>query len=428
MARARLIYVAIATASVALAACSSGGGGSSPSDNKSGSQTSPAPTFNGEVKIGLVGSTSAVTVLGNPAPELVSAANAAADAINAAGGINGAKLVIDACDDKGNANGGAACGRQFVADKVVADVGDQTFFSDKVNAPLAAAGISRIGPTALGATEYTSPNNYPLNGGAVVMFQGAVKDAAMHGNKSLYVLYQEAEGASTIPSLVQPFATSLGMEWKGKTGIPPEATDMSPYVTAAINSGADAVLTTYAPPTTEAVAKTAVQLGAKFKLATLAEALDEDVVAAVGKDEPLMQTALLSSPFPPITATQIAGIAQYKKEMDAREASGDKHASAATRSHVLNAWVAVHVFADIAKSITGPINAASVTAAVKATKDLPVMGLMPPWTPTNHASAMLPSISNGAGWFIKVNSDGKQELDNPNYQQILDPNTKDSGA
>jgi ABC-type branched-subunit amino acid transport system substrate-binding protein len=412
----------------ALAACSSGSGGKTSSESNSKAPSSAAQTFTGEVKIGIVGSTSTVTVLGNPQPELISAANAAADAINAAGGINGKKLVIDACDDKGNANGAALCGRQFVTDKVVADVGDQTFFSDKVNAPLLAAGISRIGPTALGATEYTQPNNYPLNGGAVVMFQGAVKDAADHGKKTLYVLYQEAEGASTIPSLVQPFATSLGMEWKGKTGIPPEATDMAPYVTAAINSGADAVLTTFAPPTTEAIAKTAVQLGAKFTLATLAEALDDDVIAAVGKDQPLIQNALLSSPFPPITATQIAGIAQFKKEMDAREASGDKHASAATRSHVLSAWVAVHAFADIAKSITGPIDAASVTAAVKATKDLPVMDLMPPWTPTNKASAMLPSISNGAGWYIKVNSDGKQELDNPNYQQILDPNTKDSGA
>jgi ABC-type branched-subunit amino acid transport system substrate-binding protein len=425
MARARLTCVAIAIASVALAACSSGGGSNSPSDGKS---STPAQTFTGEVKIGLTGSTSTVTVLGNPAPELVSAANAAADAINAAGGINGKKLVIDACDDKGNANGGAQCGRQMVADKVVAEVGDQTFFSANLNPPLVAAGISRIGPTALGATEYTVANNYPLNGGAVVMFQGAVKDAAAHGYKSLYVLYQEAEGSGTIPSLIQPVVASTGMVWKGKTGVPLDATDMSPYVTAAMHSGADVVLTTFAPPTTEAIAKTAVQLGAKFKLATLAEALDADVIAAVGKDQPIIQSAMLASPFPPISATQIEGIAQYKKEMDAREKSGDIHASAATRSHVLSAWASVHAFAEIAKSITGPIDAASVTAAVKATKDLPVMDLMPPWTPTNKASAMLPSISNGAGWYIKVDSDGKQVLDNPNYQPILDPNTSDSGA
>ncbi len=73
----------------------------------------------------------------------------------------------------------------------------------------------------------------------------------------------------------------------------------------------------------------------------------------------------------------------------------------------------------MAKTIpTGPITAKSVTEALSAVKDVDMLGAIPPWTPTNSVSALLPRISNGYGWYVKV-ADGKQTLDQPDAVEIL---------
>ena len=91
--------------------------------------------------------TTVVSGVGDPEPERASAVNARLDVLNAAGGINGYKIVLDACDEKGDPNVASDCARKFVSDKDVASVSDLSIFGQKYNPILLAAGIPRIGPS-----------------------------------------------------------------------------------------------------------------------------------------------------------------------------------------------------------------------------------------------------------------------------------------
>jgi ABC-type branched-subunit amino acid transport system substrate-binding protein len=408
-----LSFAAVVLALGATAACSSSNGGNG--DHSSASAPSPSPTFTGpDIKVGLIGDFSTVSIMGNPQPMAPAAANASLDVVNAAGGVHGSKVVLDACDDKGNPNTAADCARKFVSDGVVATIGDDTPYGDQLNPVLQAAGIPRIAPLALSAAEYTMPNNYPVNGGAVVGFQGAVISAADHGYKSIFTVYTESSGSSTLTGLVTAAATARGMKDKGSVGIPTSATDLSSYVTKAERSGADVVVTTFGVALTQQFVQTSIQLGATYKIATLAESLTNDVIKAVGASQPIVQSAMLTSPFPPIDDNSIAGVKKFNDEMDAREKAGDKAAGQAPRN--IQAWLSGHLFQQIADTITGSVTAKTVTAALGTVKDLDTYGVMPPWTPS-APGGMLPRVSNGTMWFLKV-QDGKQVLDKDTPQQV----------
>jgi ABC-type branched-subunit amino acid transport system substrate-binding protein len=420
MKRSRAVYVALAaTAALGLAACTSNGGKSNSASSGAGTTnaSSPAPTFTGQIKIGEISEVSTVSVMGNAEPEVGHALQASIDAINASGGIGGKKVVLQVCDEKGNANVAAQCARDLVKAGVVADVGDASTFGQNISPIFQQAGIPRIAPLALSAAEYNSPGNYPLNGGAVVMFQGAAVYAANSGAKSIYLVYTEAEGSSAVQGFVSMVYKSHNLEDKGSEGIPPQAADLSSYVTKAINSGADAVLTTFGPDMTEQFAKTAVQLGAKFKIATVADSFGTAVVQAIGKDQPIVKTALLTSPFPPVTDESIPGIKLMNQQLDAAQ-SQYSDLKSANRSILVNPWLAGYLFGQIAKTISGPVTPATVTASVKTAKDLDTLGLMPPWTPSTKGG-ILANVSNGTGWFIKVGDNGEQVLAESTPQPIL---------
>ncbi len=179
-------------------------------------------------------------------------------------------------------------------------------------------------------------------------------------------------------------------------------------MTKAMKSGADVVLTTFGPELTQQFTQTAIQLGAKFRIATVAESFTDDIIAKLGADKTIVNTALLTSPYPPVTATDIAGVKQFNDELDIAEKQySDLKAS--NRPHIFNSWMAGYVFGQIAGSITGDVTKESVTAALESAKDVDTLGVMPPWTPA-APGAILSRVNNTTAWFIKVEN-GKQALD-----------------
>jgi ABC-type branched-subunit amino acid transport system substrate-binding protein len=360
-----------------------------------------------------------VSAVGNPEPERVSAINARLDAVNAAGGLNGYKIVLDACDEKGDPNTAASCARKFVSDKVVAEVGSLTVFGQKYNPILQAAGIPRVGPLVASQAEYFAPNNFLLSGGSVSMFEGALKYAAESGGKSVYLLGQETEGADSLIGLLKPVAEKDGLHWAGNSLIASDTPDVSSYVTAAMKSKADVVLLTFGPDTTQQVLKTSVQLGATYKICTSAESFSDDVIKAVGADNPMITQAMLVTPNPPLTQTANPAVKQYLDEMDKRQASGDKNAAPEKRSHIFDAWLSTLAFTQVMKNTTGEITAKSVTDAFNAASNVDMLGAFPPWTPNKSAVAMIPRVSNPYAWYVKV-VNGKQALAKPETVRVID--------
>jgi ABC-type branched-subunit amino acid transport system substrate-binding protein len=392
-------------AALSLSACSSGaskGGGAS-------SSVPPIPALAGPViKIGTIGDYSQSTQFGNAQPERVSAIQAAVDAINVAGGIGGKKVELEPCDEKGDPNQAAACARQFVTDHVVATVGDSSTFADRYNATLLAAGIPRIGPLAVGPTEYTAANNYPLSGGAVTLFGGDIAFGAKLGYTTTTVIAIETPQTSLLTALLAGPLAANKVTNKSTIQIPQDATDMSPYVNKAKQSGAQFVVVGLNPALLEQFLLTSQQLGAKYKVMVPNSALSQASVDKLGGATGAAEGVYLAGPFPPATATGLATIDLFNREMDIRQARGDSNAQLSKRDITVEGWLATHAFGAIAKMVTGTVTAASLDAVLKTAKDVDLGDIMPPWSPSATGSP-LPRVTNTEGYLLQVKN-GKEVL------------------
>jgi len=96
-------------------------------------------------------------------------AKAAAAALNKHGGIDGHQVVIDVCDNQGNPNQSAACGREAKSNGDIAVIGSWDVDGAAEILPvLQADGIPYIGALAASAAELTSADSFIFDPGAVL--------------------------------------------------------------------------------------------------------------------------------------------------------------------------------------------------------------------------------------------------------------------
>ncbi len=88
-------------------------------------------------------------------PEVVEGAKAAADAINAAGGVDGSPIVLENCDLKNDPNAATACGNQAVSDGVVAVVSPVSANAGQYFPILEKAQIPVVGNVPAAAADFT---------------------------------------------------------------------------------------------------------------------------------------------------------------------------------------------------------------------------------------------------------------------------------
>lgn len=165
---ARWVYpVAALGLCTALAAC-----GSSSAASSGGGDSST-------VKVMVIGSFTAGSAAAAahvfPTPPM--GVKAAADAMNAAGGMDGKHVDVETCDDQGNPNLAANCARKAKTDGVIAVVGSFDPVGTAQSLPiLNAEGIPYVGATSAEPIDYTSPNAWPLDGGGAVAAYGLIAD------------------------------------------------------------------------------------------------------------------------------------------------------------------------------------------------------------------------------------------------------------
>lgn len=152
------MLAALAVGALLAAGCSSSGGSSGSAQDNSpiklmvDTTMTPAASFGG---------------LSFPYPSV--GAKAAAAALNAKGGIDGHKIQIDVCDNKGNPNQSAACGRQAKSNGDIAVIGAWDIYGATQILPvLQAEGIPYIGSLAGAPIELTSPDSFNFDPGAVL--------------------------------------------------------------------------------------------------------------------------------------------------------------------------------------------------------------------------------------------------------------------
>ncbi len=298
--RAFRIAVAAGLGGVLVAACSSSG---SPS-NGSASASSAAP-----VTVMVLGSIQSQAL---SEPGIVYGVTAGADAINAAGGLDGHKIKVISCNDQLEINQAAACARQAVSDKVLASVGSLTIYGNAVIPILQAAGIPDVAPFPLSPLETSSPISFPIQGGNLMESRGMAQSMEDSGVKSVNQVEVDSVAGHTSAQEVQTALTARHITVKNTTYVPQTTSDMASAVKAASSGGVSGVTTNLAPPQVVPLLTAAKQQGVTQKIAFASTILTPQTLQQAGSNA---DGALAAGSFPSLTQTSIPAILQYNDDM-----------------------------------------------------------------------------------------------------------------
>ena len=317
-------------------------------------------------------------------PETAAAAKARVDAINAAGGLHGRKLVLTECDTKGDPNTAQACARTVVAGGAVAVVG-LTSTSDSLIAPmLEKAGIASIGTTPLTPVAGDSKTAFCFNPGIAGDFLATAPALAAAGAKKVALLFPGDVGAvSANAKAAFETGAKVGKVATGPAvGFANTDTQFEASIAKAVTDGVDGVAA-IAPGTNQATLIAAVRRQQPtVKVGSISVGLTPEVITALG---PAAEGVVAVALTQPATATDIPGIKKFNADMDASAPSVPRTDLA------INAWAAVYAFEQLTTGTEAPTRA-GVLAAVTAAKDLDLGGIYPKLSAADR-SAKVPGLS-----------------------------------
>jgi ABC-type branched-subunit amino acid transport system substrate-binding protein len=205
-------------------------------------------------------------ITGNPTGVTYPVARVAAEAtVKYLTKSTGRKWQLVFCDPKEDPNVAAQCGRTFAEEGVVAVVGGLSTQGDKINDVLETEGIASVGNFPINASDFFSPISFPLDGGSAMAYPGAVFQLAKQGAKRVFVARLDVGAASVIVNFIRAAAESAGLEFAGSVAIPSAAPDMAPYVSAAQDADADAMIPVLALSDMTKLLRAAKQIGADFQ-------------------------------------------------------------------------------------------------------------------------------------------------------------------
>ena len=326
-------------------------------------------------------------------PESIAAAQAAVNAVNKNGGVNGHKLVLNVCNSDLNPTSAVACITKAISSHVAATVGDFDLPADsQAFTLLNNAKIPAIGPLVFDPPPGTSPASFPLNGSTLEEYSGAgyglktipgVKTVAIAENNSSYI---------------RQGITEAGLKFVGPIVLlPMSLTDYSSYAASLKATGADAVVVSTSFGQFQPLVAAATQLKYYPKWVTVAPNLQRDEVSSdlAPLGSKVVGNIVVMAALVPYGEMSNAGIHQYQQELAAAKAKGVANAgSGLVDEFSIGAWLSVHTFANVAKRVSGPITGASMTTALNHVHSLNMYGLMPPWTPSHVGIKKFPRISN----------------------------------
>ncbi len=380
---------ALCVLAITVAACSSSGSSTS-SPASTGASASPAvaaSTATGSpINIGVIQPTN--TAIYNAGDE-VAAVRAAALAVNAAGGINGHKVVVDYCNNQDDPNITAACVRQMISDKVVELAAGIDILGPSMVQSLSAAGIPVVDEDALSLGEMTAPTAFPLNGGIPAAMAVATYVAAQRGYKKILLVANSGNPfETTFEAAVSGTAKRYGLAYAGVVDFPVSGiSDFSPYAAKIVNSGADIVDVSLAINQEVPLIEAVRALGSKVQFITGSGAFTD---ADITQDASTVNGLYIVNDVPPVNAATEARFPMIKTfvaQVKAEAATGDSDANVSTmRSFALRVWDGLEAQFQIMKGMKGPITAATYLAALNSAENVSLNGILPNWTPATHLS------------------------------------------
>jgi branched-chain amino acid transport system substrate-binding protein len=407
------VGAAMCVVAITAAACSSSSTTSTPATTSgSGSAATGAAATGTAINIGVILPTN--TSIFNAGDE-VAAVRAAALGINAEGGINGHKVVVDYCNNQDDPNATAACVRQMISDKIVELASGIDILGPSMVQSLSAAGIPVVDEDALSLGEMTAATAFPLTGGVQAAESVETYVAAQKGFKKFLLVANSGNPfETTYEAAVSATAKKYGIAYAGVVDFPVAGvTDFSPYAAKIVNSGADIVSIPLSIDQAIPLMQAVRALGSKVQFIINSGAFTP---ATISQNSALVNGLYIVNTVPPVNAStekQFPIIKTFVSQMNAEAATGDSNANLSTqRSNALLVWDVLQAQFQIMKGIKGPITAASYLAALNSAKDLSLNGILPDWTPSTHltlAGLGVTRYSEANYWLLQIEG-GQQKL------------------
>jgi branched-chain amino acid transport system substrate-binding protein len=320
-----------------------------------GGASAAGPTCSGgAIKVG------AVSTITGPADfsEVPKATQAAFDAVNAAGGINGCKIDYTIADDKADPAVAAQAARDLIDNKeAVALVGSASLLDCAVNgATYARKDIRSIQGLGVDAACFSSPNIAPVNVGPFTLTTAV-------GYYATNVLKAKKLCAFFIIIGGTQEAYKKGIEdWEKISGQKihlldltlPFQGDLTPYVIKARDAGCDTVLTNQVEPQVVQLIKTVdAQKITGINWLFLAPGYTEQVAKALADSR---QPIYAGTEWEPYTETDSAANAEWIADM--------KKANRPLTAFSQGGYLAAQMFLKVVGGIDGEVTRDSVNAAL----------------------------------------------------------------
>jgi branched-chain amino acid transport system substrate-binding protein len=333
-------------------------------------------------------------------PGFEPAMNAAATALNKTGGINGHPIKIAFCDDGSDPNVSASCAHKASDTGAIAVVEHSNF--DGANAPIYGQQNLALLSSGGNAGDYTNPANFSIDAGSSGDHVGAPTGLAKLGLHKLAVVAVDVPAATADIPPIQVAAKAAGMSFVGSVLFPVTATNYSSFALKLKQLGADSAMmvTSFAEAT--GFIKAADQLGLNNVTWVFpGSTTGEPQIAQLPSDA--QSKIFVVSDWPPFRATNLAAVKQFNAEMAASGAAANNPAPLQVD---FAAWMSVHLIAEVANQIKGPVDNKTFLAQLHNTATVNGLGLFT-WHPNKVRQVpSQPRLTNGIVYYEVT--DGKQ--------------------
>jgi ABC-type branched-subunit amino acid transport system substrate-binding protein len=334
------------------------------------------------------------------APQVFDGAAAAADAINAAGGIPDAAggkshpLELVECRGEGSASTSVPqvalkCATDAEAEGVVADTGKYLFAQLAIE-EFQKNSVPLIGTFLVDATDITNPNVFALGGGAVMEVPGTALAIEKTGAKTLGYVSADNPAGRALVNFIKPVLSDSTVTIEEYLPLDPSA-DISSSVSKLVQENPDGVVLAQTASVSVKLTQALRAAGYQGKIGFSGANLNKDTIEQLGK----FTTDLVSaSNYPATTQVSNKQIKQFNADMN-------KYSKGALKDEFsLNAWYAVQIAAGILNTMTEYTPAAMLAATKGYRVDT---GLVPPFTlgtPDNYLD--LPNVPRGTVYPLTI--------------------------
>ena len=297
--------------------------------------------------------------------------------VNAHGGIKGRPLAAQECVDNNDPNLAAACASRAAGNtSVIASVGQTTLQGSVVDPVLEQAGLPAIGANAFVSADLNSPVMFaPTIGGLGGL--GAVAAAAdlLHAKKISFVYVQSPAAATEVALLNSVVLTPRHLPPVNAVAVSPTAGDLS-AAAAKADQGSPGAIVMY---TGQAQANS-------FVKAARQQGVTTPIIIAASLETPSAVQQQLGGGAHLYFYTWFKDSGQFYNEFKSQwQASGNP--PSLIDDLAINGWLAVTMFADIARQLPS-VTRASVLAAFGKLSNYSTDGLLPPLTFATPGTAL----------------------------------------